>query len=178
MGRLLEYFLVCGLGPDLQSTDNERGYSGTSVYYQPALLDQFPPSDISELPPPPPQLPLVRFSLPCSESSPLFIMCIASCFLRSIGIADPISSVDFLSQINAVLHDIKLLLRHGICRFPLSPLLASYGQISLNGYNYSFFPAIWIRILESTIMYLHYVPNFGQFSQVEEREMTPMLQTA
>jgi len=58
MGRLLEYFLVCGLGPDLQSTDNERGYSGTSVYYQPALLDQFPPSDISELPPPPPQLPL------------------------------------------------------------------------------------------------------------------------
>ena len=38
--------------------------------------------------------PWYDFPLPCSSSS-LFIMCIASCFLRSIGIADPISSVDF-----------------------------------------------------------------------------------
>ncbi|KAG0581684.1 hypothetical protein KC19_4G271700 [Ceratodon purpureus] len=60
MGRLLEYFLVCGLGPDLQTTDipPERGYFGSSVYYQPALLDQYPPSEIADCPDPPPQLPL------------------------------------------------------------------------------------------------------------------------
>jgi hypothetical protein len=71
MGRLLEYFLVCGLGPDLQTTDTppERGYFGTSVYYAPALLDQFPRSDIADCPDPPPQLPLVRTVAPPLLSS-------------------------------------------------------------------------------------------------------------
>ncbi|CAM6088951.1 unnamed protein product [Calypogeia fissa] len=57
--RVVEYFVVCGLGPDLQTTDGKRGFQGTSgAMYQPALLDQFPPSSSSDLPPPPPQLPL------------------------------------------------------------------------------------------------------------------------
>ncbi|BBN12485.1 protein MpSCD [Marchantia polymorpha subsp. ruderalis] len=57
--RVVEYFVVCGLGPDLQTTENQRGFHGTiDVKYQPALLDQFPSSTNSDIPPPPPQLPL------------------------------------------------------------------------------------------------------------------------
>lgn len=82
MGRLLEYFLVCGLGPDLQSTDipPDRGYFGTSVYYAPALLDQFPPSDIADCPDPPPQLPLVSpSSAPPSSPSRASILAFRVC---------------------------------------------------------------------------------------------------
>ncbi|KAL3688572.1 hypothetical protein R1sor_014881 [Riccia sorocarpa] len=58
-GRFIEYFVVCGLGPDLQTTDSQRGFHGTqNVRYQPALLDQFPSTTDSDIPPPPPQLPL------------------------------------------------------------------------------------------------------------------------
>ncbi|KAL2624334.1 hypothetical protein R1flu_008579 [Riccia fluitans] len=57
--RFIEYFVVCGLGPDLQTTENQRGFHGTqNLKYQPALLDQFPSSTDSDIPSPPPQLPL------------------------------------------------------------------------------------------------------------------------
>lgn len=77
MGRLLEYFLVCGLGPDLQTTHSppDHGYFGSSVCYQPALLDQYPRSEIADCPDPPPQLPLVSLLLPPSPISclPLYL---------------------------------------------------------------------------------------------------------
>jgi hypothetical protein len=59
MARLVDYFVVCGLGPDLHAIDGSRGFQGTGMRYQPALLDQFPPLATPECHPPPPQLPLV-----------------------------------------------------------------------------------------------------------------------
>ncbi|KAH9556185.1 hypothetical protein CY35_07G012700 [Sphagnum magellanicum] len=58
MARLVDYFVVCGLGPDLHAIDGSRGFQGTGMRYQPALLDQFPPLATPECHPPPPQLPL------------------------------------------------------------------------------------------------------------------------
>uniref|UniRef100_A0A1D1XNC3 DENN domain-containing protein 4C n=1 Tax=Anthurium amnicola TaxID=1678845 RepID=A0A1D1XNC3_9ARAE len=55
--RIFEYFVVCGIGPEIQSLDGAKGYHGTGVGYMPTLLDQFPPTDHSLYPPPPPQLP-------------------------------------------------------------------------------------------------------------------------
>lgn len=55
--RLFEYFVVCGLGPEIRSLDGTKGYHGHSVLYMPTLLDQLPPSNDSLCPPPPPQLP-------------------------------------------------------------------------------------------------------------------------
>lgn len=58
--RLVDYFVVCGLGPELRSAEGPKGYHGTSAIYIPALLDQYPPASVSssEVPPLPPQIEL------------------------------------------------------------------------------------------------------------------------
>lgn len=61
--RIFEYFVVCGIGPEIRTLDGNKGYEGTGVLYLPSLLDQYPPSDHSLSPPPPPQLPTVSFQL-------------------------------------------------------------------------------------------------------------------
>ncbi|PKA57277.1 Dynein assembly factor with WDR repeat domains 1 [Apostasia shenzhenica] len=55
--KIFEYFVVCGIGPEIQTLDGARGFHGAEVMYMPSLLDQFPPSNHSLYPPPPPQLP-------------------------------------------------------------------------------------------------------------------------
>ncbi|XP_043715724.1 DENN domain and WD repeat-containing protein SCD1 isoform X2 [Telopea speciosissima] len=57
MARIFEYFVVCGIGPEIRTLDGNRGFHGTGVMYLPSLLDQYPPSNHSLYPPPPPQLP-------------------------------------------------------------------------------------------------------------------------
>ncbi|KAG5536220.1 hypothetical protein RHGRI_023863 [Rhododendron griersonianum] len=58
MARMFEYFVVCGLGPEIRTVDGNRGFHGTGgVQYLPSLLDQYPPPNHSLYPPPPPQLP-------------------------------------------------------------------------------------------------------------------------
>ncbi|THF99555.1 hypothetical protein TEA_013130 [Camellia sinensis var. sinensis] len=57
MARIFEYFVVCGLGPEIRTLDGNRGFHGTLVMYLPSLLDQYPPSNHTLYPPPPPQLP-------------------------------------------------------------------------------------------------------------------------
>lgn len=57
MSRIFEYFVVCGLGPEIRTLDDNRGFHGTRVLYQPALLDLFPPPTHSLYLSPPPQLP-------------------------------------------------------------------------------------------------------------------------
>lgn len=60
MTRVFEYFVVCGIGPEIRSLDGNKGFQGTGVMYMPAFLDQFPPTSSSKFPPPPPpQLPTV-----------------------------------------------------------------------------------------------------------------------
>lgn len=56
MSRIFEYFVVCGIGPEIRSIDGNKGYHGPGWMYLPSLLDQFPPSTHSLYPPPPPQL--------------------------------------------------------------------------------------------------------------------------
>lgn len=55
--RIFEYFVVCGIGPEIRTLDGDKGFHGTGVMYMPTLLDQFPPSNHTLYPPPPPQLP-------------------------------------------------------------------------------------------------------------------------
>ncbi|KAK4479282.1 hypothetical protein RD792_014793 [Penstemon davidsonii] len=57
MAPIFEYFVVCGIGPEIRTLDGNRGYHGSSVMYLPFLLDQYPPSSHTLYPPPPPQLP-------------------------------------------------------------------------------------------------------------------------
>ncbi|EPS64327.1 hypothetical protein M569_10454 [Genlisea aurea] len=57
MPQIFEYFVVCGIGPDIRTLDGSRGYHGTSTVYLPSVLDQYPASNNSLYPPPPPQLP-------------------------------------------------------------------------------------------------------------------------
>ncbi|GAB4850614.1 Scytalone dehydratase [Ancistrocladus abbreviatus] len=57
MAPIFEYFIVCGIGPEIRTLDEDKGFHGTSVRYLSSLLDQFPPSNHSLCPPPPPQLP-------------------------------------------------------------------------------------------------------------------------
>lgn len=59
MARIFEYFVVCGIGPEIRTLDGNRGYHGAGVMYLPSLLDQYPPSNHTLYPPPPPQLPTV-----------------------------------------------------------------------------------------------------------------------
>ncbi|KAK8968559.1 hypothetical protein KSP40_PGU000267 [Platanthera guangdongensis] len=54
--RLFEYFVVCGIGPEIQTLDGGKGFKGPGIMYMPSLLEQFPPSNPLYLPPPP-QLP-------------------------------------------------------------------------------------------------------------------------
>ncbi|GAV78180.1 WD40 domain-containing protein/DENN domain-containing protein/dDENN domain-containing protein/uDENN domain-containing protein/SBF2 domain-containing protein [Cephalotus follicularis] len=57
MAPIFEYFVVCGLGPEIRTLDGDKGYHGTGFMYMPSLLDLYPPSNHSLYPPPPPQLP-------------------------------------------------------------------------------------------------------------------------
>lgn len=57
MNQLFEYFVVCGIGPEIRTLDGEKGFHGTGVFYLASLLDQFPPPTHTLYPPPPPQLP-------------------------------------------------------------------------------------------------------------------------
>ncbi|XP_075503526.1 DENN domain and WD repeat-containing protein SCD1 isoform X1 [Primulina tabacum] len=57
MARIFEYFVVCGIGPEIRTLDGNKGYHGNGVMYLPFLLDQYPPQNHSLYPPPPPQLP-------------------------------------------------------------------------------------------------------------------------
>ncbi|KAL5544741.1 hypothetical protein UlMin_008525 [Ulmus minor] len=57
MARIFEYFVVCGIGPEIRTLDGDKGYHGTGVMYLPFLLDQYPSPNHSLCPPPPPQLP-------------------------------------------------------------------------------------------------------------------------
>ncbi|CAN0909147.1 DENN domain and WD repeat-containing protein SCD1 [Linum grandiflorum] len=54
MAPIFEYFVVCGLGPEIRTLDGNKGYHGVGVLYLPSLLDQYPPDTHF---PPPPQLP-------------------------------------------------------------------------------------------------------------------------
>ena len=56
----MEYFVVCGLGPEVQTMDGKPGFHGFEAMYMQSILDQFPPpSKGSKVPPLPPQLPVV-----------------------------------------------------------------------------------------------------------------------
>ncbi|XP_073147897.1 DENN domain and WD repeat-containing protein SCD1 isoform X4 [Henckelia pumila] len=57
MARIFEYFVVCGIGPEIRTLDGNKGYHGNGVMYLPSLLDQYPPHNHTLYPPPPPQLP-------------------------------------------------------------------------------------------------------------------------
>ncbi|GAB2292818.1 Scytalone dehydratase [Dionaea muscipula] len=57
MAPIFEYFIVCGIGPEIRTLDENKGFHGTSFRYLSSLLDQFPPSNHCLYPPPPPQLP-------------------------------------------------------------------------------------------------------------------------
>ncbi|RVX14098.1 DENN domain and WD repeat-containing protein SCD1 [Vitis vinifera] len=57
MAGIFEYFVVCGLGPEVRTLDGNKGFHGMGVMYLASLLDQYPPSNHSLYPPPPPQLP-------------------------------------------------------------------------------------------------------------------------
>ncbi|XP_050256906.1 DENN domain and WD repeat-containing protein SCD1-like [Quercus robur] len=59
MAQVFEYFVVCGIGPEIRTLDNIKGFQGTEVMYLPSLLDQYPPPNHTLYPPPPPQLPIV-----------------------------------------------------------------------------------------------------------------------
>lgn len=72
MARIFEYFVVCGLGPEIRKLDGDKGYHGTTFLYMPSLLDQYPP--LNHYPSPPPQLSTVsRFLL--SESIFICFLC-------------------------------------------------------------------------------------------------------
>uniref|UniRef100_A0A0E0JKD3 UDENN domain-containing protein n=1 Tax=Oryza punctata TaxID=4537 RepID=A0A0E0JKD3_ORYPU len=55
--RIFEYFVVCGMGPEIRTLDGVKGYHGVDDMYMAAFLDQLPPSNHALYPPPPPQLP-------------------------------------------------------------------------------------------------------------------------
>ncbi|KAL6552573.1 Scytalone dehydratase [Orobanche hederae] len=57
MAPIFEYFVVCGIGPEIRTLDGNRGYHGSGIMYLSSLLDQYPPPNHSLYPPPPPQLP-------------------------------------------------------------------------------------------------------------------------
>ncbi|KNA06482.1 hypothetical protein SOVF_180550 isoform A [Spinacia oleracea] len=58
MAPIFEYFIVCGIGPEIRTLDENKGFYGTNYRYLPSLLDQYPPLNHTLYPPPPPQLPM------------------------------------------------------------------------------------------------------------------------
>lgn len=74
MKQLLEYFVVCGIGPEIRTVDGEKGFHGTDVFYLASLLDLYPPITSTHMPPPP-QLPTVSFLLPVSFISFMCTFC-------------------------------------------------------------------------------------------------------
>eukprot|EP00250_Pteridium_aquilinum_P022196 c25321_g4_i1 orf=296-3940(-) len=56
--RVMEYFVVCGLGPSVKTMQEKPGFQGFDQSYHPFLLDQFPPTSSSGVAAFPPQLPL------------------------------------------------------------------------------------------------------------------------
>lgn len=58
MARIFEFFVVCGIGPEIRTVYEEKGFHGTEMLYLPSLLDQYPPSDHKRKLSPPPQLPM------------------------------------------------------------------------------------------------------------------------
>ncbi|KMZ63401.1 hypothetical protein ZOSMA_40G00290, partial [Zostera marina] len=54
--RIFEYFVVCGIGPEIRTIDGHRGFYNTEIKYMAEVLDQYPHTDPSLYPPPPPQL--------------------------------------------------------------------------------------------------------------------------
>lgn len=71
--RIFEYFVVCGLGPEIRSLDGIKGFHGVEEMYMSAFLDQFPPSNHALYPPPPPQLPTVSSQIPPLLPSPRLV---------------------------------------------------------------------------------------------------------
>lgn len=71
MAGIFEYFVVCGIGPEIRTLDGNKGFHGTGVMYLPSLLDQYPPLNHTLYPPPPPQLPTVSPSIQCLLFFPL-----------------------------------------------------------------------------------------------------------
>lgn len=61
MAGIFEYFVVCGIGPEIRTLEGEKGFHGVLVMYLPSLLDQYPPPNHTLYPPPPPQLPTVSY---------------------------------------------------------------------------------------------------------------------
>lgn len=74
MPRIFEYFVVCGIGPEIRTVYEDKGFHGIDMMYLPSLLDQYPQSD-PKLHSPPPQLPTVSHQIP--SFSFLWIMRIA-----------------------------------------------------------------------------------------------------
>ena len=62
MAPIFEYFVVCGIGPEIRTLDGDKGFHGNGVMYLPSLLDQYPPLNHSLYPSPPPQLSTVSTS--------------------------------------------------------------------------------------------------------------------
>ncbi|XP_074572770.1 DENN domain and WD repeat-containing protein SCD1 [Curcuma longa] len=54
--KIFEYFVVCGIGPEIVTLEGNKGFQGMEVMYMPSLLDQYPSPNQSLYPPPPPQL--------------------------------------------------------------------------------------------------------------------------
>lgn len=73
MARIFEYFVVCGIGPEIRTLDGDKGFHGAGVFYLPSLLDQYPPLNHSLYPPPPPQLSTVTTTTNYTFSPILFL---------------------------------------------------------------------------------------------------------
>ncbi|RAL37856.1 hypothetical protein DM860_000550 [Cuscuta australis] len=56
MARVFEYFVVCGVGPEIRTLEGQKGFHGTGTMYLASLLDQYPPPNHALYLPPPPQL--------------------------------------------------------------------------------------------------------------------------
>ncbi|XP_057519264.1 DENN domain and WD repeat-containing protein SCD1-like [Amaranthus tricolor] len=58
MASLFDYFVVCGIGPEIRTLDGSNGYYGMNCIYEAFLIDQYPPSTHSLYAPLPPELPV------------------------------------------------------------------------------------------------------------------------
>ena len=131
MAPIFEYFIVCGIGPEIRTLDENKGFYGTNYRYLPSLLDQFPPPNHSLYPDPPPQLPTVGF--------PLFL-----------SFFDPLTWVtDYFSLLNlngfSCLHCSWILLLFVILLHGLLPIFLCWILMTLvvciaHGFCFSFFP--------------------------------------